>query len=283
MAKAVTRARVPVAAVMVEAYRGVFGRLSLLLELAWLPLLLVLAAAILPGYLQLYRGVGAIPAWPGDAFGLTVDDLVEALVGLLCLSAFAVRWYQTLLFNHGRVPSGIFLGAWLRFLLYMLLLYLVAAVLLSAMVLADIAGAPGYAAPVAGAGMIAAWLAPVRCSLLFPAAARGKPLSLAAAWRAMRGNTWRLFATVMLVSIPTVFAVAMLISSIAALLGLDSGSDAPPPLGFFILRGVISSCADFIVVALGASVAAGFYRRIDPDAPEQRGDQPWGDTAPGSE
>jgi hypothetical protein len=254
--------KVPVTEVMVEAYRSVFARLNLLLDLAWLPLLLLLAATILPGYLRLYAD---LPAWSSEQFGLTSDDLIEAVVGLLCLSAFAVRWYQSLLFT-GRVPQGLFLGGWLRFLLYALLLYLIAALLLTAVLFVDTAQTPSYVAPLAGAGMVAAWFASVRCSLLFPAAASGQPLGIAAAWRAMNGNTWRLFATVLLVSVPAVFVVAMILSSIFAGFGIDALGDAAPPAGFFILRGVIGSCADIVIVALGASVVAGFYRRIAPRA-----------------
>jgi hypothetical protein len=265
MADAGTRIKVPVAEIMAEAYRSVFGRLNLLLDLAWLPLLILLAATILPGYLRLYQSVGGLPHWPGDAYGLSLENLVEALVGLLCLSAFAVRWYQSLLFREGqRVPQGIFVGAWLRFLAYMLLLYLVAALLLTALVLADVAGAPPYIAPLAGAAMFVAWLAPVRCSLLFPAAAIGKPLSIAQAWQALGGNTWRLFATVLLVSLPAVFVVAMILSAFFAGFQLDGLGDSALPVGFFLLRGVIGSCTDFLVVALGAAVIGGFYRRLGP-------------------
>lgn len=266
MLHAGTSVKVPVAEVMVEAYRAVFGRLNLLFDLAWLPLLVLLAATIVPGYFHLYRGLPGLFAWSaaGGKLGLSVENLLAALVGVFCLSAFAVHWYQSLLFGSGsRVPRGIFLGAWLRFLLYMLLLYLVAAALLVAMLVADAEGAPKYLAPLAAFAMIVAWLAPVRCSLLFPAAAAGKPLSIAAAWRAMGGNTWRFFAAVLLVSVPTVFVVAMILSSVLVGLGIKDVGNTLPPVGFFILRGVLSSCADFLVVALGASVAAGFYRRIE--------------------
>lgn len=267
MAGAGTRIKVPVAEVMVEAYRSVFGRLSLLLDLAWLPLLILLAATLLPGYLRLYQGLPGFPAWSGDDYGLSIENIVEAIAGLLCLTAFSVRWYQLVLFEHGRASAGIFVAAWLRLLAYTLFLYLAAAVLLTAMLLADLSGAPDYLAPIAGVATVAAWLAPVRCSLLFPAAAAGKPLSVAAAWRALGGNTWRLFATVMLVSIPTAFVVAMILSAFFAGFQLDSLGDAPPPLGLFLLRGVIGSCADFLVVALSASVVAGFYRRLAANLP----------------
>src|SRR6185437_8731891 len=81
MAKAGTHAKVPVAEVMIEAYRTVFGRLSLLLDLAWLPLILVLAATILPGYLRFYQGIAALAALPGNTLGFGIDDLIDALVG----------------------------------------------------------------------------------------------------------------------------------------------------------------------------------------------------------
>ncbi|HVA15898.1 MAG TPA: hypothetical protein VNF99_21815 [Stellaceae bacterium] len=263
MAQAGARAKVPVAEVALDAYRTVFGRLSLVLDLAWLPLLLLLAVTILPGYLRLYRDLPGLPPWSGDAFGLGFETILEALVGLLCLTAFAVRWYQALLFVGGRrVPPGIFLGAWLRFLLYMLLLYLAASALLTAVLLADLERAPAYLAPLAGIAVLALWLAPVRCALVFPAAACGEPLALAAAWRAMGGNTWRLLAAALLASVPIAFVAVTMLGGIAAALHLDSAGDTPPPLGFFLLGGVIGSCANFLVVALGTSVLAAFYRRI---------------------
>jgi hypothetical protein len=264
VAVAGTRIKVPVAEVMAEAFRGVFGRLNLVLDVSWLPLLLLLAAAIIPGYVHLYRGLAAWPTWRGDQFGLSIENSIEALTGLLCLTAFAVRWYQVSLFTGSRAaPAGIFVGAWLRFLLYTLLLYLIAALLLVAVLLADRDGVPDYIGIIAGAAMMAAWLAPVRCMLLFPAAAIGKPISIAAAWRGLGGNTWRLFATVMLVSIPVVFVTAMIVSAFFAGFHIDASGDKLPPLGFFLLRAVLSSCGNILVVALSAAVIAGFYRRLE--------------------
>jgi hypothetical protein len=268
-----TRIKVPVAEIMVEAYRGVFGQLNLLLEIAWLPLLLLLAAAILPGYLHLYRGLIPLPTWRGDRFGLSVENLIEAVTGLLCLTAFAVCWYQVTLFTNTRsapaltngrsAPTGIFLAAWLRFLAYTLLLYLIAAALIIVLLLSDQDGVPDVVGIIVGAAMMAAWLVPIRCMLLFPAAAVGKPLSIAAAWRGLAGNTWRLFATVMLVSIPVVFITAMIVSAFFAGFHIDASGDQLPPLGFFLLRAVLSTCGNVLVVALSASVIAGFYRRLE--------------------
>lgn len=263
MAVAGTRIKVPVAEIMVEAYRGVFGQLNLLLETAWLPLLLLLAAAILPGYLHLYAGLTAWPSWRGDNFGLSLENAIEAVTGLLCLTAFAVRWYQVSLFRAARsAPTGIFLAAWLRFLLYTLLLYLIAALLVLALLLSDRDGVPDIVALVAAVAMTAAWLAPLRCMLLFPAAASGKPITIAAAWRGLGGNTWRLFVTLMLVSIPAVFVTLVIVNAVFAGFHIDQSGDQLP-LGFFLLRAVLSSCINFVVVALSAAAIAGFYRRLE--------------------
>lgn len=263
MAQAGTAMKVPVTEATGDAYRLVFGRLSLLFDLAWQPLLILLAVTILPGYLELYRGVPGLPPWFGDTFGLGFENIIEAIVGLLCLSAFTIRWYQVLLLpGRQSPPRGIFAGAWLRFLGYIVLLYVVAALLLAAMLLANGETMPSYLAPIAGLGAIAVWLATVRCSLVFPAAAIGAPLSLLDAWRRMRGNSWRLLATMLLVSVPTVFLVATVFASILAALHIDSFGDDTPPLGFFLLRGVIGSCANFLVVALNGAALAGFYRRL---------------------
>src|SRR6202012_5067010 len=148
MAKAGTRGKVSAAEVASAAYGIVFSRLNMLFDLAWLPLLILLAATILPGYLRLYRGLPGLPSWAGAAFGVSFETIVEAVVGLLCLSAFAVRWYQALLAGAGwQVPQGIFLRAWLRFLAYIVLVYAVAAALMTVILLTGVDGAPAFLAP----------------------------------------------------------------------------------------------------------------------------------------
>jgi len=262
MANAETRVIVPMAEVAFDAYRSVFGRLGLLFEIAWLPLLLLLAAALLPGYLSTYLGWAVLPKWRGDAFGLHVEDMIEAVAGLLCLNAFAVRWHQTVLFTGERQPPWqLFLSAWARFLAYSLLVYLVSSSLLATLLIADTLGAPSYLAPIAGGLAVLLWVGLVRCSLLFPAAAFGKPLGFATAWRAMRGNSWRLFGCCFVACAPVLLIVMLLLSTTVALLHLDQITGRMP-LGFFILRGLIGTCTDILVVALGASVLSSFYRRI---------------------
>ena len=262
MADASARIMVPAAKVAAEAYRAVFGQLGLWFDLAWLPLLVLLAAALIPGYLHLYFGWHGFPRWAGNGYGLGIENLIEAVAGLLALNAFAVRWYQRLLFSGDRrIPDGLFLGAWGRFLLYTVLLYLVSAGLFASLLVADAADLPVFVAPVAGVIAALVWLGTLRCSLLFPAAACGKPMALGAAWRAMRGNSWRLLGCGIVACAPAALIVIVILSGIFAGLHLDTATDRVP-LGFFLLRGIIGACANFVIVALGAAVLSGFYRRI---------------------
>lgn len=262
MADAVTRVVVPVAEVAVEAYRAVFGRLGLVFDLAWPPLLIMLAATLIPGYLHVYLGWSGISVWRGDEFGFTVEDLIEALAGLLCLNAFAVRWHQAMLFSDDRhPPPGVFAGAWTRFVLYTLLIYLVSAALTATLLITARTSMGAYVTPLAGILALLLWAGMVRCSLLLPASAFGKPLGIAAAWRLMRGNSWRLLGCCFITCTPVLLIVILIVSGLFAALHLDQLA-GHLPLGFFILRGVIGTCANFVVVALGASVLSGFYRRI---------------------
>lgn len=262
MADANTRVIVPVAEAALDAYRSVFTRLGLLFEVAWLPFLILLAATLLPDYLDTYLDWRVLPHWWGDAVGLRVSDLIEAIAALLCLNAFGVRWHQVMLFSGERQPpTPLFFGAWARFLAYTLLLYLLSSALLASLFVADRLGAPSYFASIAGLFGVLLWVAMVRCSLLFPAAAFGKPLGFAAAWRAIRGNSWRLLGCGLVACLPLMLIVLFILSAVVTALHLDQFA-GHVPLGFFILRGLIGTCTDMLIVALGASVLATFYRRI---------------------
>lgn len=262
MAETSTRVTVPIAEVAVEAYRSVFGRLGLLFDLAWLPLIIMLAATLLPGYLHFYLGWAALPSWKTGPVELRTEDIIAAIVSLVCLSAFAVRWHQAMLFTGERHPPvAIFFSAWLRFLLYTLILYLVSATLVALLSVAEAISAPAYLAPVAALATMILWVGVLRCSLLFPAAAYGKPLGLGTAWRAMRGNSWRFLGCEFLACVPLTMVVVLVLSAIVKALHLDEDG-VHVPMGFFILRGLIGTGTDVIVVALGASVLASFYRRI---------------------
>lgn len=264
------RVKVPVMTVVIEAYRQVFGQLGLLLETAWLPLLILLAASVLPDLFLPGRSLV-----DGAPLSFTLSDAVEAVVAIFCLNAFAVRWHQIVLYGGPlAIPAGLFRRAFARFLLYTIALYLASLVLIgaiaaaSAIVGVSAAGANAnnvFAILLIAAGVASAllWLATARLALLFPAAAYGDALGWGAAWRLMRGNSWRLIACGVLGCAPFVLTVAVVM--IAILSAAERGVDMarlPPSLGFELLRGVIDTVTNFVVVALGASILSRFYRRI---------------------
>src|SRR6185437_253105 len=202
--RATAPVKIRIGEVAAVAYRLVFGRLGLVLDLGWLPLLVMLAAELAPGVLELLRPMPADAAAPA----VRVADIVGVVAALLCLSAFAVRWYQALLMvASSGPPRRLFFVAWARFILYTVIFSLPAA---GSAIGLTLTGASPTAADetsrLLAAGMalpsLVLALAVLRLSLLWPAAAQGFPMSWRAAWRAMRGNTWRLVAVMLVVYLP---------------------------------------------------------------------------------
>jgi hypothetical protein len=263
MDAAVKPRKVAVGAVVRFAYRGVFGRLELIPEFGWIMVLGLLAAAILPGVLL-----------PGHTPGVTTDldavDYLQAAVGMLALSAFAVRWHQHILLGDPRrQTASLFFRGWARFLIYGCILYAAigAIVAATALVLVRMRGSTATEALVLMAAAGAGWLLlllTARCALVLPAAARGRPVGIGISWRLMRGNTWRLIWASLLAALPLKLVALALTATIVALV-LPPGSDyviEAPPVGFVILTGVIEAVSDILMAAMGASILAGFYREL---------------------
>jgi hypothetical protein len=254
--------KVAVATMVRFAYRTVFGRLGLILDLGWIMLLVLLAVQILPDILLPSRHGGAATSF--DAV-----DYAQALISLLALTAFAVRWHQLLLVGDPhRQPTAAFFRGWARFLVYGCIVYAltgsIAAV--AAATISRMAGSTATEALVAVAALIVGVLvalATVRCGLVFPAAAAGKPLGVVTAWRIMRGNSWRLVLTSILTTLPITIAVTILSATLISI-GAASGADptADRPLGFTILAGLLVTISDVLLVALGASLLSGLYREL---------------------
>jgi hypothetical protein len=270
--RAAAPVKVRVGEVATAAYAAVFGRLGLALELGWLPLLIMLAVELVPGVVESFS------AAPADATAppFTVEDLVEIVAALFCLNAFAVRWYQAVLFAPGRaLPRRLFAAAWARFIGYTVLFSLPTVGPAAALI---ISGAPSVAEDsarmlvgVAGLLSIATMLGVLRLSLAWPAAAYGAPLGWREAWRQMRGNTWRLAAATLLVYVPVFVTVGFVLSVIlsAAHVNIEE-LPARPPLGLVLLGGVVYTVLMFLLIALWATVLAEFYRRLVLTAPAER-------------
>jgi len=261
--------RIPVAAVTVGAYRFVFGRLGLFLELAWLPLLLLLAVATMPAWLPFL----VTPDSDRAVLSL-LPDAAQLVAGGLCLNAFAVRWHQMMLFPGPPVaPPVSWFGPWLWFLLYTLAFYLANLAMFALVFLLsggeDLIQSGQILLLVLAVGMtLPVWLGMVRLSLLFPSAAYGQKLGPGAAWRAMRGNTWRVVACGLLAGLPLVLSAVVVLGAVFTALDLQTAdllSDdaaSAPPMGLFLLAGVVDTVINFLIVALGASILVDVYRRL---------------------
>lgn len=247
---------VPVAEVTVGAYRAVFLRLGAVLELGWLPLLLLLAVAILPA---------ALPADFGgkNAALRALPDFLDLVAGALCLNAFGVRWYQAQLLGGGGNQRP-WLGPWARFLLYTFALYLALGLIVVAMVfLASVAAGRGVVIR-AGMGVldlavaVGLLLTMARLALLFPAAAVGRPIGLRGTWHATRGNGWRIVLCWLYATAPLLVGVQIVMAAVFS--GFQIG--ARPPMGLYLLRGLVGTVADFLIAALGAATLSNVYRRL---------------------
>lgn len=258
------RIKVPVAEVAVGAYRAVFGHLDLLLELGWLPFLVLLPLRLAPLLAAQYLPSGDRRA----AFEIAAAIVAQAAT-LLCLTIFSVRWHQVLLFITPFAPSRrIIIQAWVRFMAYTLLFCVLVMPPFAAVVIADLGaatvGSDVDLAPlgaVGGALLLLALFVAARLSLLYPAAAFGEPLGLKAAWQRMRGNSWRIIAALFLTLLPVTAAEAAFfrsslgpVSSVAAEVALPLQQLVPPI--------VLGLALDFLAVALGASILSAFYQRL---------------------
>jgi len=256
--------KVAVGTIVRFAYRTVFGRMGQILDLGWIMLLALLAARIVPNLLV--PGRHATGDLQFDAI-----DIGQAVVTLLAASAFAVRWHQSILVGDPhRQPAASFFRAWARFLIYGCVVYALigTVVAVAAVTMARMADSTATVAVVALLAVIAGLavtLVAVRCSLVFPAAACGQPLGIGAAWRLLRGHTWRLIAASIVTTLPvTVVATIVTAILLSTVVLTAPGADvlAQPPLGLTILSGLVESITDMLLVALSASLLAGFYREL---------------------
>jgi hypothetical protein len=263
------RAKVPVATVVVAAWRAVFARPGLVLEFGWLPLLAMLAALLLPPLALRYALAANLARSLAPDINVA-GVILDGTVTLIALNTFALRWHRLMLTGDLHPwPLRPFLRAWLRFMLYTLAIVVIGWAAILAAWYAGVITPDGSAAAAGGslaAGIVALalLLGVTRLSLVLPAAALGDPLGLGAAWRAMRGNTWRLLLANVVSALPVVLATGLILGQLLAAAHLAAGEVvAPdPPIGLVLLTSVIEVVLRVVLVALGASILSGFYRRV---------------------
>jgi hypothetical protein len=226
-----------------RAYRAVIDHTQLVGEMALLPYLFMLGIELIAFF---FTGAGIA--------GLIIAALIRALGLLFFGTVFIVRWHRFILL--GETIGGELLPAgWRDFVIAGLKLG--AVVFVGWIVLVVVAVLPPYflTVPLSLFGGIAIGLLALRVSLIFPAAAIGRPVSLQSAWDWVAGNYWRLFACVVGCYLPFVI-VQMLINLVAAIF----------PSLLWIVFEAVRLAVSFVGVAVVAALLSHLYREIAPDA-----------------
>jgi hypothetical protein len=236
--------RLDIGAAVVGAYRMVADNARLAGDLAYLPFAIVVAAEIIAGLL----GGGGI-------FGRALAALVQAVGYLVFGTVFVVRWHRFVLLGE-KTAGALFTPEWRAFLWVTVKLAFL--LFVGWLVLLVIAILPPHSATVllSFVGAIALFVAAVRVSLVFPAAAIGQPLSFRAAWELLAENYWRLLVCVVLCYLP--FSIGRLI------LARIGGSAFFPIRILFDAAGLAVA---FAGVAVLASLVSEIYRRLSGPAP----------------
>lgn len=239
--------KIDIGASVRAAYSVVIENLGLAVELAWLPFAIVVVAEIL-----------ALLLGGGGLFGEALATLVRAGGFLVFGTIFLVRWHRFLLLGED-MSAGLFPLGWGGFLLAGIKVGLT--VFVGFLLLSLIGALPPHilTGPIAVIGGLVLAFGSARVSLVFPAAAVERPISLRQAWDLMAGNFWRLFACLFLCYLP--FAIGQF------LLG-QIGFGMPWVLWFvFEVAGLAVSFAGMAVVA---SLLSGLYRGLEPATLQQR-------------
>jgi hypothetical protein len=217
-----------------RAYRAVFDRLQLVVEMALLPFLIVLATVLIALLM------------PGGAFGGVLAGLIHAIGFLLFCAVFIVRWHRFVLLGE-TVSDGLIPPGWKEFVIAGIKLG--AIVLTGWIALVLVAALPPQllTIPLSGVGFVALVLMALRVSLIFPAAAIGRPIGFQTAWEWIEGNFWRLFACSFAAYFP--FAIVqMLISGLSRM--------------FPSLLGIVFEALRLVVAFIGAAVIAALLSHL---------------------
>jgi hypothetical protein len=242
-----------------RAYRAVLDHAQLVGEMALLPYLAVVAIVIVE-HLVFGATLGFVAAGSMGAgligFALSaIVALIVPMVMMLVFSVFVVRWHRFVLLGEA-VSGGLMPPGWPEFVVTAVKVGI--ALFVGWLILMVIALLPPHflTLPLAGLGGVALTLAALRVSLVFPAAAIGRPLPLRTAWDLLAGNFWRLFAAAFACYFPFL-VVQMLIHGI--------GSWFPSVLA--VVFEVARLAAAFGGAAVVSALLSHLYRDIAPNTP----------------
>lgn len=242
--------QIDIAASVRAAYQFVIGNARLAFDLALVPYAIVVAAEFI--------------AWligGGGWFGVVLAVLIQAGGFAVFGTVFIVRWHRFVLLGEATAQTLLPPG-WGTF--FLTAIKVGVAVLIGAFILGMLAALPPHflTGLVAFVGIIAIAFASARVSLVFPAAAIERPITLREAWDVMAGNYWRLFACVLGCYLP--FAIVHYI--------LDKIGAAGPSILWIVFQALalaVSFAGVAVVAALVSDVYRGFYP-VEPQVIERR-------------
>jgi hypothetical protein len=223
-----------------RAYGAVTGNTQLVGEMALLPYLIVLGIKLV-----------ALLVSGDEMFTRALAGLIEAVGVLLFGTVFIVRWHRFILRGEA-VGAGLIPPGWTPFLLAGVKLGI--AVFAGWIILIIVGALPPHflTTPLVMIGGLALSLAALRVSLIFPAAAIERPISLQTAWDWLAGNFWRLFLCALACTIP--FAIVEI--AIAWLEGMF-------PSLTWIVFAAAQLAVSFINAAIMAALLSHVYRDIE--------------------
>ena len=242
--------QIDIAASVRAAYQFASDNARLAANLALVPFAIVVGAEFL--------------AWlvgGGGWFGMSLALLIQAAGFAVFGTVFIVRWHRFVLLGE-TTSQTLFPPGWGTFFLTTIKVGL--AVLVGAFVLGMIAAVPPHflTGLISVVGFIAIAIASARVSLVFPAAAIERPITLREGWDIMVGNYWRLFACILGCYLP--FGIVHYV--------IDKIGGAAPSILWIVFQAValaVSFAGVAVVAAMLSEVYRGFYPP-EPQAAERR-------------
>jgi hypothetical protein len=231
--------KIDIVAKVQTAFTTVWENFRLALDLAWLPFALLVGAEIV-----------ALVLGGAGMFGMMLAALVRGLGFVVFGTIFVVRWHRFVLLGE-TAAGGLFPPGWGAFFIAAIKITL--GVIVGMVILMLIAMVPPHflTGLIAAIGGVALAVGSARLSLVFPAAAIERPMTLRDAWDLAAGNFWRLFACLILCYLPFAILHFLLRGS-----GGDSGAIV------WLVFQIIGLAVSFVGVAVVASLLSELYRQL---------------------
>lgn len=270
--------KLPVWRTAKAAYQVIFYNPGLAIKLGIIPLVLVFIPGLLYGYI--IHGV-SVEQQASTLF--QNPGLIIALYAVVLLSYFTTipmitAWHRMVILGHtdpsARINYSIgrteWSYLWRAFLFGLLLfaIYLVSGMsfLFPATVISSMTSSSSIVAIVMTVMLVALTLVmtgfALRISLVFPAAAVGKPISFRESWQQTHGNTWRLFAAVCLGFIPSWILPELINGVVFGYWMFDWDNVIMPSLTVQVVMLLISIPSWLIGFCVGVSIWSWAYRYL---------------------